>query len=218
MDTKNWENFFAGDRIESSPHLLKMKEEMYRQQLASANFVRRTTQQMPQAISAICKEYHNNWIDNLSAASKVEDDATVTIRQILARLFLSALLPKTPNASSATIDPEIIMYHPVENEVDCTAWFGFYRRTIFHQTLFLRRPMTISPPETMSRQFRCLGDQTLSPSRGNRWLPYDKRTPTTKWSRISIREPGRPLENAPFTYDVHWEIANTNVLGLKMDI
>jgi transmembrane 9 superfamily protein 2/4 len=78
MDNENLGEFLAGDRIESSPYYLLMKKDMYCEQLCISNmgrgFQRGTAPN--KAIRAIRKNYHNNWIvDNLSAASKVEDDA-----------------------------------------------------------------------------------------------------------------------------------------------
>jgi transmembrane 9 superfamily protein 2/4 len=83
MDNENLGEFLAGDRIESSPYYLLMKKDMYCEQLCISNmgrgFQRGTAPN--KVIRAIRKNYHNNWIvDNLSAASKVEDDAHVTTR------------------------------------------------------------------------------------------------------------------------------------------
>lgn len=83
MDNENLGEFLAGDRIESSPYLLQMKTEMYCQQVCIANLgkVEQRGMKPNKVVQAIRREYHNNWIvDNLSAASKVEDDSTVTTR------------------------------------------------------------------------------------------------------------------------------------------
>jgi transmembrane 9 superfamily member 2/4 len=73
----------AGDRIESSPYLLKMKVDMYCEHLCSM-MVGRADQKgvtPSRMVRAIRKGYHNNWIvDNLPAASKIEDDKQVTTR------------------------------------------------------------------------------------------------------------------------------------------
>merc|ERR1719223_1223998 len=83
MDNENLGEFLAGDRIESSPYVLKMKEEMFCQQVCVTNLGRGEQRGITpnKVVKAIRREYHNNWIvDNLSAASKVEDDATITTR------------------------------------------------------------------------------------------------------------------------------------------
>lgn len=83
MDNENLGEFLAGDRIENSPYVLNMKEEMYCEQVCIRN-VGRAEQKGVSAnkvVRAIRRSYHNNWIvDNLSAASKVEDETSVTTR------------------------------------------------------------------------------------------------------------------------------------------
>ena len=83
MDNENLGEFLAGDRIESSPYILRMKEEMYCKQLCVTNVGRNELKGTSpnKLVRAIRKNYHNNWIvDNLSAASKVEDATTITTR------------------------------------------------------------------------------------------------------------------------------------------
>jgi transmembrane 9 superfamily member 2/4 len=82
-DNENLGEFLAGDRIESSPYLLRMKKDMYCEHLCTAMLgpadqIGVTPNRM---VRAIRKGYHNNWIvDNLPAASKVEDEKLVTTR------------------------------------------------------------------------------------------------------------------------------------------
>merc|ERR1719223_647215 len=83
MDNENLGEFLGGDRIESSPYLLKMKIDMYCEQLCIQNIGNDEQRGIApnKVIKAIRREYHNNWIvDNLSAASIVEDDDTITTR------------------------------------------------------------------------------------------------------------------------------------------
>ncbi|GAX21858.1 hypothetical protein FisN_30Hh059 [Fistulifera solaris] len=80
---ENLGEFLSGDRIENSPYLLKMKTDMYCEQVCIANLGR--AEQKGTAPSKLAKaihlNYHNNWIvDNLPAASKVEDDEHITTR------------------------------------------------------------------------------------------------------------------------------------------
>ena len=77
MDNENLGEFLAGDRIESSPYLLRMKTDMYCEQLCISNLGRADQPSVTpnKFVKAIRKGYHNNWIvDNLPSASKVEDD------------------------------------------------------------------------------------------------------------------------------------------------
>jgi transmembrane 9 superfamily member 2/4 len=83
LDNENLGEFLAGDRIESSPYLLQMKTEMYCKQVCITDLdkTERRGNKPNKVVQAIRNDYHNNWIvDNLSAASKVEDDSTITTR------------------------------------------------------------------------------------------------------------------------------------------
>ena len=83
MDHENLGEFLAGDRIESSPYRLAMKVDMYCEQVCITNLGRGEMKGVSpnKMVRAIRKNYHNNWIvDNIPAASKVEDDRTVTTR------------------------------------------------------------------------------------------------------------------------------------------
>lgn len=82
-DSENLGEFLAGDKIENSPYYLEMKKEMYCEQLCIANLGRGEKEGMNanKMTKAIRKNYHNNWIvDNLSSASKAEDDEHITTR------------------------------------------------------------------------------------------------------------------------------------------
>ena len=83
MDHENLGEFLAGDRIESSAYRLNMKVDMFCEQLCITNLGRGEQKGVSpnKMVRAIRKNYHNNWIvDNMPAASKVEDDTTVTTR------------------------------------------------------------------------------------------------------------------------------------------
>ena len=83
MDNENLGEFLAGDRIESSPYLLRMKTEMYCEQLCISNIGRADQPSVTpnKFVKAIRKQYHNNWIvDILPSASKLEDDTTMQTR------------------------------------------------------------------------------------------------------------------------------------------
>jgi transmembrane 9 superfamily protein 2/4 len=74
MDDENLGEFLSGDRIQSSPYVLQMKNDMFCEQLCMADLGRgeQPGVQPNKFVKAIRKNYHNNWIvDNLSSASKV---------------------------------------------------------------------------------------------------------------------------------------------------
>mmetsp|Transcript_14605 Transcript_14605/g.26506 ORF Transcript_14605/g.26506 Transcript_14605/m.26506 type:complete len:736 (-) Transcript_14605:343-2550(-) len=77
MDSQNLGEFLAGDLIQSSPYRLKMKVDMYCEQLCITNLGPEEVNGVSpnKLVDAIQKEYHNNWIvDDLPSASKTEDD------------------------------------------------------------------------------------------------------------------------------------------------
>jgi len=119
-DNENLGEFLAGDRIETSPYRLEMKTEMYCEKLCIANVGRgegkgKSTSKM---VRAIRKNYHNNWIvDNLSAASKVEDEETITTRywQGFPVGYIADDDGKAYVHNHVNIE---IMYHPVETETE----------------------------------------------------------------------------------------------------
>lgn len=120
MDNENLGEFLSGDRIESSPYLLRMKQDMYCQQLCISNLgmAEQRTLSPNRVVKAIRKEYHNNWIvDNLSAASKVEDDATITTRywQGFPVGFVAEEDHKAYIHNHVNLE---IMYHAVEDQVN----------------------------------------------------------------------------------------------------
>mmetsp|Transcript_14927 Transcript_14927/g.22713 ORF Transcript_14927/g.22713 Transcript_14927/m.22713 type:complete len:664 (+) Transcript_14927:46-2037(+) len=82
-DHENLGELLAGDRIESSPYRLKMKEEMFCEQLCVTDLGRAEQKgnSPNKIVRSIRKDYHHNWIvDNLPAASRAEDDKTITTR------------------------------------------------------------------------------------------------------------------------------------------
>jgi len=118
MDHENLGELLSGDRIETSPYVLKMKKDMYCEHLCVTNLGRaeQSTAQPNKVAKAIRKEYHSNWIvDNLPAASKVENDDNVVTRywQGFPIGFISEEDKKAYVNNHVNIE---IMYHPVEHE------------------------------------------------------------------------------------------------------
>ena len=127
MDNENLGEFLAGDRIESSPYVLQMKKDMYCEQLCIANLgnVEMKNKAPNKMIKAIRKNYHNNWIvDNLPAASKIEDDVNSSVRywQGFPIGYIHGDTGLAYVHNHVNIE---IMYHPVENEVDKFRVVGF---------------------------------------------------------------------------------------------
>jgi transmembrane 9 superfamily protein 2/4 len=119
-DSENLGEFLAGDRIESSPYLLLMRKEMYCEQLCISNIGRAELAGVNpnKAVKAIRRNYHNNWIvDNLPAASKVEDDEHITTRywQGFPIGFISDDTKQAYVHNHVNIE---IMYHAVETEAN----------------------------------------------------------------------------------------------------
>ena len=75
--------WLTGDRIESTPYILRFKEDMYCEKVCVSNLGRAEARDLApnKVINAVRKDYHINFVlDNLSAASKLEDEATITTR------------------------------------------------------------------------------------------------------------------------------------------
>ena len=84
MEDENIGQRLQGDRIQTSPFRLHMKTDMYCEQICIANLgsIEKSGDKEPnQIVQAIRRNYHHNFIvDNLSAASRSEDDSTVATR------------------------------------------------------------------------------------------------------------------------------------------
>lgn len=210
MDNENLGEFLAGDRIESSPYLLRMKEEMYCQQLCITNLGMDEKRGMNpnKVVKAIRKEYHNNWIvDNLSAASKVEDDSTITTRywQGFPVGFVAEVDHKAYVHNHVNIE---IMYHPVEDQVNKyrVVRFTVEPFSIMHE--FLPTAETEDITATDDEVPKMMEWATINnpiPS-CNPNIPLSEREHTsyemvTDRNRLPQPASGKVL----FTYDVHWE-------------
>jgi len=117
MSNENLGEFLAGDRIENSPYRLKMKTEMYCEQVCVSNIGRKQskTQSPNKMARAIRKQYHNNFIvDNLSSASKVEDNNAITTKYWQG--FPVGFIGEDRTAYINNHLNIEIMYHPVETE------------------------------------------------------------------------------------------------------
>jgi transmembrane 9 superfamily protein 2/4 len=205
MDNENLGEFLAGDRIESSPYYLLMKKDMYCEQLCVSNmgrgFQRGTAPN--KVIRAIRKNYHNNWIvDNLSAASKVEDDAHVTTRywQGFPIGFIAEDSHEAYIHNHVNIE---IMYHEVEGIA------GSFRVVRF----------TVEPFSTKHQYEPIVGDgevdvndEAFLPKKAKITNPIPSCNPTiakkehTSYEMVTAtgRLPQPASGKVLFTYDVTW--------------
>jgi len=211
MDNENLGEFLAGDRIESSPYLLKMKTEMYCEQVCIANLGKGEQRGMKpnRVVQAIRKEYHNNWIvDNLSAASKVEDDSTITTRywQGFPVGFIAEDTRMAYVHNHVNIE---IMFHPVENIVDDKK---------FRVVRFTVEPFSIKHDFDAIDGVESENEEGDGSPKLQKWatikkpiascdpsVPLKKRTHTTYEMVTEIgREPQPASGRVLFTYDVTW--------------
>lgn len=210
MDNENLGEFLSGDRIESSPYLLKMKEEMYCEQLCLSNLGLGESRGMSpnKVVKAIRKEYHNNWIvDNLSAASKVEDDSTITTRywQGFPVGFVAEEDHKAYIHNHVNIE---IMYHPVEDQLNK-----------YRVVRFTVEPFSIKhdfvPVSDKNEDITANDDEvprlvkwaTINNpiASCNQNIPLSEREHTSYEMVTDINRVPQPASGKVlFTYDVHW--------------
>ncbi|KAI2492743.1 Nonaspanin (TM9SF) [Fragilaria crotonensis] len=122
MDDRNFGEFLARDRIESSPYVLAMKKDAYCEQLCVSHLgspeLKGVSSSHNKVVSAIRKNYHNNWIvDNLPAASRVKSDDEIPTRY--GGGFPIGYVSEKDNMTYIYNHVNIeIMYHPVETDSD----------------------------------------------------------------------------------------------------
>jgi len=92
LKNENLGELLKGDRIENSPYIIKMKIDMYCEQVCVTNLGRGEPLQgndkkkrrisQNKVVRSVRREYHNNWIiDNLPAASKVAEGFVIVPMQ-----------------------------------------------------------------------------------------------------------------------------------------
>jgi len=210
MDNENLGEFLSGDRIESSPYVLKMKSEFYCQQVCVANLgvPEQRGMKKNKVVRAIQQEYHNNWIvDNLSAASKVEDDTTITTRywQGFPVGFIHENDHKAYVHNHVNIE---IMYHPVEKFGDETQKYRVVRFmvepfSIKHDFENLPDDFTSSDDDSVQLQESATIKNPIASC--DTTITMNQRSHTTYEMVIEKgREPQLASGDVLFTYDVHW--------------
>jgi transmembrane 9 superfamily protein 2/4 len=207
MDNENLGEFLSGDRIESSPYVLQMKNDMYCEQLCIANLGRGEQRgvQPNKFVKAIRKNYHNNWIvDNLSSASKAENDKEVTTRY-----WQGFPVGFIGNDGQAYVNNHVnieIMYHPSDTETDK-----------YRIVRFVVEPFSIKhDSEPVVDDTNDIDDTHVLTRVAKINNPIDSCAPNAKTHTTydmitqSGREPQRASGQVLFTYDVKWEL-NTEV-------
>jgi len=210
MDNENLGEFLAGDRIESSPYVLKMRKEMYCQQVCVKDLGQTEQRGMKKnkVVRAIEKEYHNNWIvDNLSAASKVEDDTTITTRYWQG--FPVGFIHEDDHKSYVHNHVNIeIMYHPIDEVGSETPKYRIVRFTVEPFSIkhhFVDSEDAFDDHDDDSAQLEDLKKIKNPIASCDPAIPPNKRSHTTY---DMVTDTGRTPQPASgevlFTYDVHW--------------
>jgi len=223
VDHENLGELLSGDKIESSPYVLRMKEDMFCEQLCVVDLgdeeenasklhkeffkamKKKDEKKMKElraqgkiirdnenkVAGAIRRQYNNNWIvDNLSAASKTENDSFVTTRYT--RGFPVGYMGSDHRPYVFNHVNIEIMYHPVETEI------GMYRVVRFTVEPFSIKHSFLKGEETEGKNKKYdINDPIPSCS-------IDEPGHTT-YETTKTRVPQLAYGEVLFTYDVIWE-------------
>jgi len=198
LDHENLGEFLTGDRIEPSPYVLRMQEDMFCEVVCSVKIPdfsdineKRSKNKNPpklnRAEKAISQEYHHNIIvDNLNAASQLDDGGNVKYWQGFPVGGIDEGLVYINNHFNF-----FMKYHPVENETGKHRIVGF-----------VIEPVSIRHEFSTSAE----GDITIInpvPSCN----PNRKKVVHTNWHAVVSNNKGlQPAAgDVLFTYDVTWE-------------
>jgi transmembrane 9 superfamily protein 2/4 len=201
MDSENFGERLAGDRIQSSPYYLLMKKDMYCEQLCISNMSRDYQRGTApnKLIRAIHNNYHNNWIvDDLPAASELDDGAYITTRywQGIPIGFIALDTGKAYIYNHVNIE---IMYHELK---------GKYR-----VVRFIVEPFSIKHDfEPVLGDKDMGGDESFLPKRATIINPIPscisnsaKKQHTTYGMAMAPNRAAQPASGRVlFTYDVIW--------------
>ncbi|CAB9511377.1 Transmembrane 9 superfamily member [Seminavis robusta] len=226
VDHENLGEFLEGDRIESSPYLLRMKKHMYCEQVCVANLGRGEQPHLNsnKVVKVIRKNYHNNWIvDNLSAASKIENDELVTTRywQGFPVGFIAEDNKKAYVHNHVNIE---LFYHKAADLPTGDNAIPEYRIV-----RFMVEPFSIkhdhdateeeSPTDSTEHFLPTVAKITNPIASCNPATPYNDR-PHTSYNMVveSGREPQPASGKALFTYDVIWTEDSNTTWASRWDV
>jgi len=241
MDNENLGEFLAGDRIESTPYLLKMRQDMFCEQLCISNMGRGEQPKLAanKMVRIIRKQYHQNWIvDNLSAASKMEDDTQITTRywQGFPVGFIADDTHKAYIHNHVNIE---LFYHkapdvPSSKKAGTAADDATAATTV--NVAEYRVVKFIVEPFSIKHDFDATADAALNDDEDGSFLPpvakiinpIDSCNPTTKYSERPHtnynmivqegREPQPASGKVLFTYDVIWTEDPNTTWATRWDV
>jgi transmembrane 9 superfamily protein 2/4 len=198
---QNVGQFLAGDRIRLSPYRIRMKEDMYCEQLCIADLgqAEKVGAATNKAALAIRNNYHHNWIiDNIPAASKIEDVSTVTTRYWggFPLGFVDSDTRKSYVHNHVNIE---IQYHPLEDDLNRSRIVRF---TV--QQFSIKHQFETVDDEEAERIARIIDPvESCSPEKRPKHRTfYDHTRYEMLYSRG--REPQPASGKVLFTYDVIW--------------
>ena len=161
LDRENLGELLAGDLIQSSPYQLNMLVDKSCEQLCVTNLGCREQEGISpnRAVQAIRKKYHHNWIvDNLPAASKWQNDYSITTRSLGG--FPVGYVDKTNNKSYVYNHVNIeIMYHPVETDPNR---YHIVRFTIKPFSIHHQFDLARDSDDMIGHNYRCTNTQQIS--------------------------------------------------------
>jgi len=202
MDNENLGEFLAGDRIESSPYRLNMKEDMYCEQVCISNLGRGESKGTSpnKVVRAIRRGYHNNWIvDNIPSASK-QENSEKTMTKFFQGFPVGFVADDTEMAYVNNHVNIEIEYHPVDTEVDK-----------FRVVRFTVEPFSISHDfEVDFMDDDSTKDKSVVAKISNPIPSCEAKGDKEHTDFGMITSPGRSAQLASgkvlFTYDVIWKL------------
>ena len=209
MDNENLGEFLAGDRIESSPYVLKMKTDSFCEHLCLQHLGKKETrgESANKMVTAIRRDYHSNWIvDNLPAASIAEDDNS-TVTSFKEGFPVGFIHEDTGMAYVHNHVNIQIMYHPVEEKKFRVVRFTVEPFSIKHEVEVagedLNHDFTNEDDDVIKKESYII----KNPIHSCDININDDSKNHTDYDMVTAldREPQPASGSVLFTYDVIWE-------------
>jgi transmembrane 9 superfamily protein 2/4 len=192
LAAENLGEFLTGDRIETSPYQLFMRQDEYCKVLCQVTLTAADVKEFRMLIN---EGYHHNWIiDNLPAASVIDTDQYITTSY--SRGFPVGYSKTKPGAASETPPTQyvynhvnlIVKYHEVAE--DANRVVGFYVEPFSVRHMFVNSMRWDGDFSTLPPLSTCSKSEPMDLE-----SIYEER----------VLEPGRLI----YTYDVIWKASNT---------
>lgn len=201
-DHENLGEFLAGDRIENSPYKLRMRKDLYCEQICIANLQRPQDKGISAnpMVRAIRRNYHANWfVDGLPSASienVVKDQSVLSTTKYWHGFPIGYISEKKAYINNHV--NILLQYHKVASE-------SKYRIVRF----------TVEPISIKHKFETSDSDDDSAVAEINNPIP-SCRDKSTKHTTLEMRENAQvtpqPAEGMVlFTYDVHW-VENTEIV------